>query len=177
MGLAALGLSYHASRFAIDFGIYYAITYKVFISGYPPYGPDVEGMVWPMYYRYPPPFLFLVRPFVLLPFGAAAFVWALLKSGVLLWAVRDLIRAFGWTSSAVNALAAVCIAGPYVFLEFRYGNAQFLVFALVSWVLLYSRARPRLASLALGLAITLKVWPAGNDEIPLRLRRKPDDAR
>ncbi len=159
LGLAAVGLSYDVSRFAIDFGIYYAITYKVFINGYPPYGPDVEGMVWPMYYRYPPPFLFLVRPFVLLPFGAAAFVWALLKSGVLAWAVRDLIRAFGWTGSAVNALAALCIAGPYVFMEFRYGNVQFLAFALVAWVLLYSRERPLLASLVLGLAITIKVWP------------------
>ena len=124
--------------------------------------PDVDGMIWPMYYRYPPPFLFLIWPFVLLPFGAAAFLWALLKSGVLIWAVRALPRAFDWTGGTASTVLALCIAGPHVFMEFRYGNAQFLVFALVAWALLYSRELPLPAALALGIAIAIKVCPCSS---------------
>ena len=155
----ALGLSYYATKFAIDFGVYYSIAHNVFYRGTSAYGIAADGMDWPMYYRYPPPFLFMVAPWLHLPFEAAAFLWTLLKSGVLAWFVYALHRRFGGLSGAANGLIALCVAGPYVAMEFRYGNVQFLVFVLAAYALLYSRDRPYLSAFSLGLAITIKVWP------------------
>ena len=159
LAASAAGLSYHASQFAIDFGVYYSIAHKVFYQGFTPYRLAPEGMLWPMYYRYPPPFLFIVWPFVSLPFEMAAVVWTLLKSAVLGWFAYGFSRRLGGIGGPLDWLAALCIAGPYVVMEFRYGNVQFLVFALVAGALLCVRERPYLAVLALGAAITTKVWP------------------
>lgn len=51
------------------------------------------------------------------------------------------------------------LSGPYLVQEFRYGNAQFFIFALVAASLLWLRMRPTAAAFALGLAASLKIWP------------------
>jgi len=48
---------------------------------------------------------------------------------------------------------------PYLIEEFRYGNAQFFVFALTAASLLLARERPALSAGSLALAISVKVWP------------------
>lgn len=110
-----------------------------------------------MWYRYPPLFQWLVKPVALLPLPAAAFLWALGKLSALaatLWALGRRIGA----ERPTGALAAVA-AGYWVACELRYGNAQGYIFALVAACLLLMQKRPRIAGLALGLAIACKVWP------------------
>ncbi len=48
---------------------------------------------------------------------------------------------------------------PYVFMEFRYGNAQFFVFALTAGALLEASRKPKWAAILLGLATAFKIWP------------------
>ncbi len=154
---ASLGVSYYASRMAIDFHVY-ALTARLFFThGVPIYG--AEGLLqWPMWYRYPPLFLFLFWPYSLPPLAAGAFLWALSKCVVLALLVRALVRRVGQPSRTGLALACF-IALPYTVNELRFGNAQMMVFALVGAAFLQFRRRPRLGSLLLGLAASLKLWP------------------
>ena len=151
----AAALSFWASGFAIDFSVYWTIALAHIRDGRALYAADF--LPWPMWYRYPPLFAWLVFPLALLPFRAAAFVWALGKCAAAARLTQSLLR--GCMLSGREALLAAAVAGPYFLSELRYGNAQFHVFALVAAALLVARARPSPAGLLLGLATALKVWP------------------
>ena len=151
----AAALSFWASRFAIDFSVYWTIAIAHIRDGRALYVSDF--LPWPMWYRYPPLFVWLFAPLALLPFRAAAFVWALGKCAVGARLLRELLA--GVDLSWRAGLLAAAVAGPYVLSELRYGNAQFYVFALVATALLAARTRPNLAGSLLGLAVALKVWP------------------
>jgi hypothetical protein len=116
-----------------------------------------------MHYRYPPLFLLLFAPFALLPLGAAAVVWLLLKLVLLVWLVRKL-----WSSlfspplrggEGKILLLPILLIAPYLIEEFRYGNAQFFIIVLTAAALLFASDRPALAGCSLALAISIKVWP------------------
>ena len=151
----ALAVSYYASTFAIDFSVYYPIAKFMLPKGGPLYGEEV-GLPWPMWYRYPPFFLFLVYPFSLPSFPTGAFLWTLPKCFVLYGLVRAQAARLG---TLPNWWIVAAIAAPYVVMEFRYANVQFYVFALTAWALLLAVERPWRAAGILGVAIAIKIWP------------------
>ena len=95
----AVALSGWAATFSIDASVYYPTAYAVFFDGAEPYFGSF-GLPWPMWYRYPPLFLVLVLPLSLLPFRAAAFLWALGKFPALYALARSLVTrlqiSHGW---------------------------------------------------------------------------------
>ena len=153
---AAVAACGWAATFAIDFSVYWTIARSSIGGGGPLYG-EASGLPWPMWYRYPPLFAWLMWPLSALPFRVAAFVWALGKLAALALVGRELGRRLD-AGPAVWTLAALA-GGPWALMELRYGNAQAYVLALVAAALLAAERRPGWASAALGLAAALKVWP------------------
>jgi hypothetical protein len=144
----------------MDFRVYYYGARGVFDGTRPVYG-LTSGLGWPMHYRYPPLFLLLFAPFATLPISWGAAVWVILKVIVLAALLR---LAFGCglklsTASLTSAVIPLVFITPYIIEEFRYGNAQFFVFALTLAALLLKEKRPVLASASLALGISIKVWP------------------
>jgi hypothetical protein len=78
------------------------------------------------------------------------------KIGILVWLLQVML---GRDLKPVYFLSFLLIA-PYIIEEFRYGNAQFFVLALTIVALWILRPRPLAAAACLGLAISVKVWPA-----------------
>ena len=157
LGLVA-GLCYYAALHPVDFPVYHQATRAMLKGQGPLYGPQ-SGLGWPMHFRYPPLFLLLFIPFALLPLKLGAGAWAALKFVVLDRLVRALASQLGWPGGREAWLVPLVVSGPYLVQEFRYGNAQFFIFALVAASLLWLRARPIAAAFALGLAASLKIWP------------------
>jgi hypothetical protein len=152
--LVLLLLSGYAARRPVDFPVYY-VAARAMLSGNPFYGP-ASGMWWP--YRYPPLFLFLFLPLALLPLHCAAVLWAALKFAALYLLTRALFLRLRQEKVSFWFFAMIPTV-PYLALEFHYGNAQFLVFALVAAALLALDKHPAWAVLALALGISIKVWP------------------
>jgi hypothetical protein len=153
----AIGFAYHNYKHPMDFRVYHFGARGVFNGTRPVYG-RTSGLGWPMHYRYPPLFLLLFAPFAMLPLGWSAAVWVLLKIGTLIWLVR-FIKPVLPKPALVAVLPSILFIGPYIVEEFRYGNAQFFIFALTAAALLLIRSKPLVAAGCLALAISIKVWP------------------
>lgn len=158
VGLAVPIVIYDASRMWSDFVVYHHTGRALLEAGGPLYGPN-SGLGWPQYFRYPPLFILLFLPLAILPLPIAAGLWAALKFVVLYFLVRSLARRLKFPISGYWSLIPLLACAPFLIQEFRNGNVQFLVFALVASALLALPGRPRLAAVTLGLAIILKVWP------------------
>jgi hypothetical protein len=156
--LLALGGAYYVSSRPMDFRVYYYGARGVADGTRPMYGPS-SGMGWPMHYRYPPLFLTLFAPLARLPLAWGSAIWLVLKCLVLAMLLPAMWRRFGPIHSNPAWIIPVLLAGPYVVEELRYGNAQLFVFALTAAALLNEGSRPKWAAAALGLAISIKVWP------------------
>jgi hypothetical protein len=143
----------------MDLRVYHYGARGFFDGTRPMYGLS-SGLGWPLHYRYPPLFMFLFAPMAALPLGLSAAVWVALKFVVLILLLRALARRFGLPGTVSEWLIPTLVAGVYVVEDFRYGNAQFFVFALVAVALLIARERPMMSGAALALAIAIKVWPA-----------------
>src|SRR5262245_61565190 len=156
--IIALALAYYASRQPMDFRVYHFGARGVFDGTRPVYGP-ASGLGWPMHYRYPPLFLLLFAPFAWFPIGLSAALWLVAKAIVLVLLIRAIVRRLPPLDSPAIWLVPVLLAGPFVIQDFRYGNAQFFVFALTAFGLLLAEEKPRAAAASLGLAIAVKVWP------------------
>jgi hypothetical protein len=152
-----MGFAYHDYLHPMDFRVYHYGARGVFEGTRPVYG-NASGLGWPMHYRYPPLFLLLFAPLAWLPLGWGAAVWVILKIAVLVWLVHEVSRASPLGDKWIAILPCILFIAPYIVEEFRYGNAQFFVFALTAASLLYVH-KPRLAAGFLALAISLKVWP------------------
>ena len=152
----------------MDFRVYHYGARGVFDGTRPVYGPT-SGLGWPMHYRYPPFFLLLFAPLAALPLGWGAAVWVVLKMMVLVELLRAMLkrlkgglrgqRPLNSPFSPRSFLVPCLFIAPYLIEEFRYGNAQFFVFALTAASLLLARERPALSAGSLALAISVKVWP------------------
>jgi hypothetical protein len=153
-----LGLGWYVSSRPMDFRVYYHGAADVFNGTRPVYGVK-SGIGWPMHYRYPPLFLFFAWPFTLLPIPIASAVWGVLRLAAILLLIRALWNRLGPASSTAAWLVPLLLAGPYVIEDLRYGNAQTFTFALAGAALLLVSSAPLLAAFALGLAISIKVWP------------------
>src|SRR5262245_16241488 len=157
--LLSLGFAAYVAWQPMDFRVYYYGAAGVFDGTRPVYG-DKSGMGWPMHYRYPPPFLFLARPFTHLSMAWAAAIWTILRCGSLILLIRALWMRLGPGKSLAAWLVPLLLAGPYVIEDLRYGNAQTLVFSLTGIALLLVSTSPFLAAMALAGGIVIKVWPA-----------------
>lgn len=96
-----------------------------------------------MPFPYPPPFLLVVLPFGLLPYGTAAIAWVLATFAAYLAAVRRLFPGAGWLAAAFPAVLVNAIIGQNGFLT----AALFIVGAALL------PRRPFLAGLLLGLLV------------------------
>src|SRR5262249_53388757 len=145
----------------MDLRVYHYGARGVFDGTRPVYG-STSGLGWPMHYRYPPLFLLLFAPFAFLPLGLATAIWLLLKIVVLIAMLLLIARRMRSDPDRTVRnwwIIPLLIAGPYVIQDFRYGNAQFFVFALAVVGLLLVEETPLLAAAALALGIAIKVWP------------------
>jgi hypothetical protein len=160
VAVVALAFGYYVSRRPMDFRVYHYGARGVFEGTRPVYG-LTSGLGWPMHYRYPPLFLLLFAPFAMLPLSLAAAVWVVAKIALLVWLLRAIRgKYFNSRSSPRFYLLSFLFIAPYLIEEFRYGNAQFFVLALTIAGLLILDDHPVLAAFSLGLAISIKVWPA-----------------
>src|SRR5437764_1365521 len=159
----ALGFAYHVAAHPMDFRVYHFGARGVFDGTRPVYGP-ASGLGWPMHYRYPPLFVLLFAPFAWLPLSISSATWFLLKCTVLAFLVAAVYDRRFFQEPAVidrryKEIIPLLIAAPYVLQDLRYGNAQFFVFALTAFALLFSKEKPMLAASSLALGIAIKVWP------------------
>ena len=153
-----LGFAYYTASHPMDFRVYHFGARGVFDGTRPVYG-ATSGLGWPMHYRYPPLFLLLFTPFAMLPLGFAAAVWVVLKIAVLILLLRAISARRKNPGLTGFFLVPLLFITPYIIEDFRYGNAQFFVFALTAAALLIAREKPALSGASLALAISIKVWP------------------
>ena len=177
--LAIIAVSIGLDRRALDYRSYSAITRSVLWSdtgqldrlparvvpssaslwnGHPLYG-DEAGLDYPMWYRYPPAFLFAFAPFAVLPFGVGVFLWAAFKGLALALLLKALAGRLRERGSVPRWLLFAATVGVFLYLDVRFANVQFLIFALTAAALLWVETRPAAAACALGTAIAFKVWP------------------
>jgi Glycosyltransferase family 87 len=143
---------------SVDFLVYYHAA-RVLVNGHGAlYGPQ-SGIGWPQIFRYPPLFLVAFLPFALLPVKPALFVWLAVKCATLFFVVRELTLRIEFPRTGWWWLIPVCLCGGFIVQEFRFGNAQFLIFALVAAALWNLRQRPVFSAFLLAFAVSLKVWP------------------
>ena len=158
----ALGFAFYVSRHPMDFRVYYYGARGVFDGTRPVYG-LTSGLGWPMHYRYPPLFLLMFAPFAMLPISWGAALWLLLKVvallGLLRLAFKRGLKPATTNSNSASVLIPIVFIAPYLVEEFRYGNAQFFVFALSAAALLLVDESPVLSAGSLALGISVKVWP------------------
>jgi hypothetical protein len=157
----AAAFAYHAALHPMDFRVYHFGARGVFNGTQPVYG-LTSGIGWPMHYRYPPLFLLLFTPFALLPLGFSAALWVVLKIAGLIWFARAMfgrLNPHGTQTLTMALMPGILFITPYIVEEFRYGNAQFLVFLLTAAALLAAPERPVMSAASLALAISVKVWP------------------
>jgi hypothetical protein len=155
--VAAAAFAYYVSSHPMDFRVYHYGARGVFDGTRPVYG-LTSGLGWPMHYRYPPLFLLLFAPFAMLSLGWGAAIWVVLKMVTLVGLV-GLVGTKDLPKPGTLAYIPVLFVTPYLIEEFRYGNAQFFVFALTAASLLIARKRPLLSAASLALGISIKVWP------------------
>jgi uncharacterized membrane protein len=158
LAAVAAAFAFYVAAHPMDLRVYHYGA-RGFIDGTRPMYGMTSGLGWPLHYRYPPLFMFLFWPLSLFPLGLSAAIWVVLKFVVLVLLVHAFLRRFATPTTSYEWLIAFFVGGAYVVEDFRYGNAQFFVFALVAASLMTSQDRPRISGLALGLGIALKVWP------------------
>lgn len=143
---------------SVDFLVYYHAS-RVLVDGHGALYGSQSGIGWPQIFRYPPLFLLAFLPFALFPVKMALVLWVALKCAALFFIVKALAIQTEFPRTGWWWLVPLCICGGYIVQEFRFGNAQFLIFALVGAALLSLRQRPVLSAFLLALAVSLKVWP------------------
>jgi Glycosyltransferase family 87 len=151
--LATAAFSLYASSHPMDFRVYHYGARGVFDGTRPVYGVN-SGLGWPMHYRYPPLFLLLFTPLAFLPLSVGAAAWVVLKIAVLAALLRLMFK-----RGFKPAIIGLVFIAPYIFEEFRYGNAQFFVIAMTMFSLLIAREGPIVSAASLALGICIKVWP------------------
>ena len=143
---------------SIDFLVYYHGA-RVLVDGHGELYGLHSGIGWPQIFRYPPLFLVLFLPFALLPVKVAVILWTGLKCAALFFVLRKLATRTDFPRTGWWWLIPLFICGGFLVQEFRFGNAQFLIFALVAAALWNVRPRPFFSAFLLALAVSLKVWP------------------
>lgn len=141
-----------------DFLVYHHGARGVFEGTRPVYGEN-SGVGSPMIYRYPPLFLLVFAPLSILPLQISAAVWVIGKIMLLIVLIRSFYSKVKSSGKVQEWIVPLLLAGPYIVQEFRSGNAQFFIFAMVALALIHLRTHPNAAAFTLATAINLKVWP------------------
>ena len=157
---------------AVDLHVYHAAARSFFLLLGPMYGPNQE-FGWPMLYRYPPLFLCLFRPLASLPLSVAAGIWAALKVLLLGPLVRIWYRQYPPSRFGPALWTSALLLLPYLLNELQVGNVQLFLVEIVCLALLLCDDHPFVASLLLGLATAIKVWPVFVLPFPAVRGRKP----
>jgi len=144
---------------AVDLHVYHAAARSFFLMSGPMYGANQE-FAWPMIYRYPPLFLCLFQPLASLPLSAVAGIWAASKIMLLGCLVWIWYRRYPPSRSGPALCIPALLLLPYLLYELQVGNVQLFLVEIVCFALLLCDEHPFVASLLLGLATTIKVWPA-----------------
>lgn len=116
---------------------------------------DASGYSFPYPYLYPPIFAVLARPAALLPYPLVQLGWLLLNLGLVLAATLGLAWALGLRPTAPIA-AFLSLITPPTLDTLLYGQVNVLLVLLVAMAV----GMPRVAGGALGLASTIKLFPA-----------------
>jgi hypothetical protein len=143
----------------VDLHVYHAAARSFFLLSGPMYGPNQE-FGWPQLYRYPPLFLCLFRPLASLPLSAVAGIWAGLEVSLLGPLVSIWYRRYTPSRLAPALCLSAFLLLPYLLYELQTGNVQLFLVEMVCLALLLADECPFVASLLLGLATAIKVWPA-----------------
>ena len=144
---------------AVDLHVYHAAARSFFLQSGPMYGPNQE-YGWPMIYRYPPLFLCLFRPFAPLALSVVAGIWAALKVMLLGPLVCAWYRRYSPSRYGPALWISALLLLPYLLYELQVGNVQLFLVEIVCLALLLADEYPFVASLLLGLATAIKVWPS-----------------
>jgi hypothetical protein len=155
--LVAIGCAWQPMK-CIDLRVYYNTARDYFWHSAPMYRPN-SGMGYPMVYRYPPLFLWLFRPFALLPLRTAVALWAALKVVLLGLVIRSWYRRFPPRHLTHAFLISALLLVSYFVPDLRFGNVQLLVVEMVCAALLLRDDQPLLGSALFGLAVVIKLWP------------------
>ena len=154
-GVLALFAILHVVRHGGDFFTYWRAAQR-FLAGAPQY-PASDGLGT---YRYSPGVLLLLAPFTLVPVAAGRTIWFLLVVLSGAWVARRLVR--GLPSPLAGTAVLVGFLGvsrPFLD-EFFYGQADWLVLALlVAALAAEDRRRDLLAGVLVALAGGLKLAP------------------
>jgi hypothetical protein len=154
-GVLALFAFLHVVRHGGDFFTYWRAAQR-FLAGAPQY-PASDGLGT---YRYSPGVLLFLAPFTLVPVAAGRTIWFVLVVLSGAWVARRLVR--GIPSPLAGAAVLVGLLGvsrPFLD-EFFYGQADWLVLALlVAALTAEDRRRDGLAGVLVALAGGLKLAP------------------
>ncbi len=120
---------------------------------------DASGLDWPMWYRYPPIFLFFFVPFAAMRFNHALLLITILKGLSIQGLCQALASKLRERGDTLNWIPFAAISLILLYIELRTGNIQMLIFALVAAALLSVHRRPIYSGILLGTATALKVWP------------------
>ena len=143
---------------AVDLRVYYAAARSFFLLSGPMYGPNRE-FGWPMLYRYPPFFLCLFRPFASLPFRAVAGIWGGFEVALLGPLISTWYRRYTPSRLGPALCLSACLLVPYLLYALQLGNVQLFLVEMVCLALVLADEHPFVASLLVGFATAIKVWP------------------
>jgi hypothetical protein len=160
----ALAAAYITAYFpAQDFAVYYTAGNSLLQGRTDLYSPDfANGPL--MDYRYPPGFLLLFVPFVLLPANAAVFCWAVLTLSLLVLAFLLYKSVFSETLDSDRTkllfFLAALLSLKYVLIALKYQNVHLIVLSLfVIALCLWIKGKLLPAAALMALAISIKVFP------------------
>lgn len=108
---------------------------------------------------YPPLLPLLVAPFAGSTLAEARWWWLLVSTAAVVLGAIGIWRAAGGGRRAAIVLSLVLLIDGTTAPNLGLGQANVLVFALLSWSLAWSTTRPRTAGALIGLAGALKIWP------------------
>ena len=155
----------------IDFGAYY-VAARLLNAGGRLYDPaamrDVAAQAGSIHYTayiYPPFFAALLRPLTVLPYLPAQFCW--LGLNVILWvgAVATLCRLVAMPRALYIPIVALTALLPAVYDTLLLGQTSLVITALLVASLFFGQDKPSrrseiLAGVLLGLAVSIKLYPA-----------------
>jgi Glycosyltransferase family 87 len=159
IAIIAFAVGRSVSARSVDFIVYHRAAQNLLAGRTDLYS---ATFAWgpPMNYVYPPPALFFLAPFGEGSFANAFGVWFALTALATLVVLGAAFALWPPRSRAKYAWFLVALAGPYMVIVLRYGNAHMFVILLVIYaVVMWARERQWACAIALALAGVVKVFP------------------
>lgn len=162
-GLLLVAFGVVCATRSVDFPVYHRVAVQMLSGNYELYPTAVYagGDIPAHGFRYAPAIAFVFLPFGLLPLGAAAFLFFVLKVAALVYVSAVVARHAGLPATdRVWIWVAMLAVGGYLIEEFRYGNFHFFCLALLVAAFDAAESGGVFApAAALGVAIAAKLTP------------------